>query len=228
MPHGCLLPMIVSEIQLSLVPVLKPSDAVAFAMDRMLESRLFDLPVVDEDQRLLGVVRYEMLEEQEPDSTLESFTAEWKNFSVRNTDPFIRLLHLFQEDQTTAVPVLDEEDFYIGTVQVHDLAGWLATQSVVAQPGGLLTLKVAHNNYSLSEIARIAESNNGTIINLRLTPDDEPDYMLIHLKLNLMDLTYVMATFERFGYRIQSFNHQSHLSDFYTERYDALMRYLDI
>ena len=220
--------MIVSEIQLSLVPLLKPSDAVAFAMDRMLESRLFDLPIVDNDQRLLGLVRYEMLEDQEQDNTLESFKSEWKDISVRNNDPFIQLLHLFQEDQTTAVPVLDEEDFYLGTVQVHDLAGWLATQSVVTQPGGLLTLKVAHNNYSLSEIARIAESNNGIIINLRLSPDDEPEYMLIHLKLNLVDLTYVMATFERFGYRIHSFNHQSHLSDFYTERYDALMRYLDI
>ncbi|MDP2187625.1 MAG: CBS domain-containing protein [Sphingobacteriaceae bacterium] len=220
--------MIVSEIQLSLVPVLKPSDAVSFAMDRMLESRLFDLPVVDEDQRLLGMLRYETLEEQDEDSSLESFKAEWKDFSVRSSDPFVRLLHLFEQDQTTAVPVVDEDDFHVGTVQVHDLAAWLATQSVVAQPGGLLTLKVAQNNYSLSEIARIAESNNGTIINLRLSPADEPEFMLIHLKLNLMDLTYVMATFERFGYRIQSFNHQSHLSDFYTERYDALMRYLDI
>jgi acetoin utilization protein AcuB len=220
--------MIVSEIQLSLVPVLKPSDAVAFAIDRMLESRLFDLPVVDEEQRLLGMLRYETLEEQDEDSNLESFKAEWKDFSVQATDPFVRLLHLFEQDQTTAVPVVDEDHFHIGTVQVHDLAAWLATQSVVAQPGGLLTLKVAQNNYSLSEIARIAESNNGTIINLRLSPDNEPEFMLIHLKLNLMDLTYVMATFERFGYRIQNFNHQSHLSDFYTERYDALMRYLDI
>jgi len=220
--------MIVSEIQLSLVPVLKPSDVVAFAIDRMLESRLFDLPVVDEDQRLLGMLRYETLEEHEQDKTLESLKTEWKSFSVSGTDPFIHLLQLFEQDQTTAVPVVDEDDFHIGTVQVHDLAIWLATQSVVAQPGGLLTLKVAQNNYSLSEIARIAESNNGTIINLRLSSDDEPNTMLIHLKLNLMDLTYVMATFERFGYRIQSFNHQSHLSDFYTERYDALMRYLDI
>lgn len=220
--------MIVSEIQLTLVPVLKPSDAVAFAMDRMLESRLFDLPVVDEEQRLLGMLRYETLEEHDHDSPLESFKEEWKQFSVRADDPFVRLLHLFEQDQTTAVPVVDEEEIHMGTIQVHDLASWLATQSVVAQPGGLLTLKVAHNNYSLSEIARIAESNNGTIINLRLSPDSDSDYMLVHLKLNLMDLTYVMATFERFGYRIQSFNHQSHLSDFYTERYDALMRYLDI
>lgn len=220
--------MIVSEIQLSLVPVLKPSDTVSFAIDRMLESRLFDLPVVDEEQRLLGMLRYETLEEQDQETSLESFRGEWKDFSVRGNDPFVRLLHLFEQDQTTAVPVIDEDNVHVGTVQVHDLASWLATQSVVAQPGGLLTLKVAQNNYSLSEIARIAESNNGTIINLRLSPDDESDYMLIHLKLNLMDLTYVMATFERFGYRIQSFNHQSHLSDFYTERYDALMRYLDI
>ena len=85
----------------------------------------------------------------------------WKSFSVKMTDPFIRLLNLLQNDQTTAVPVVDDEDSYLATVQIHDLMAWLSTQSVVAQPGGLLSLKVAHNNYSLSEIARIAEEGVG-------------------------------------------------------------------
>jgi acetoin utilization protein AcuB len=220
--------MIVSEITTSLVPTLKPTDRVSFAIDRMLESRLFDLPIVDEEQHLLGMIRFEQLEEHEEADSLQEIQSSWKSFSVKMTDPFIRLLNLLQNDQTTAVPVVDDNDIYLSTVQIHDLMAWLATQSVVAQPGGLLSLRVAHNNYSLSEIARIAESNNGSILNLRVSPDADPDFMLVHLKLNLMDLTYVMATFERFGYRIDSYNHQSHLNDLYTERYDALMRYLDI
>lgn len=220
--------MNVSEIHSTLVPVLKPTDMARFAMDRMLESRLFDLPVVDEQGSYLGLVGYEALEDLDETSQIDACRTDWQLVSVRAEDAVLRLLNGFQNDQLTAMPVVDEQGLYLYAVQIHDLVVWMAAQSMLSQPGGLVTLLVNANNYSLSEIARIAESNNGSIVNLRISEASEPDQMLVHLKFNLVDLTYVMATFERFGYNIVAFHHQSHLDDFYTERYDALMRYLDI
>lgn len=220
--------MIVSDIQTSVVPVIKPTDEVQFAMDRMIESRLFDLPVVDEQGQFLGLLSFESLEELDLSASVADSREEWKSIWVNPQDPLIKLLNLMQHDQLTAVAMVDEDQQYLSCLQVHDLVVWIGSQSVVAQPGGLLSLRLAANNYSLSEIARIAESNNGTITSLRVSPDEEAGYLMVHLKLNLMDLTHVMATFERFGYQIAGFNHQSHLGDFYSERYDALMRYLDI
>lgn len=220
--------MNVSEITSTLVPVLKPTDTARFAMDRMLESRLFDLPVVDEQGNYLGLVGYEALEEQEEDLAISHSKPAWQPLSVRAEDAVLRLLNSLQNDQLTAMPVVDEQGVYLYAVQIHDVVVWMAAQSMLAQPGGLITLLINSNNYSLSEIARIAESNNGSIVNLRISEAREPDQMLVHLKFNLVDLTYVMATFERFGYHIVAFHHQSHLDDLYSERYDALMRYLDI
>ena len=221
--------MNVSEITSTLVPVLRPSDTVQFAIDRMLESRLFDLPVIDDEGLYLGLVGYEVLEAcDDPSDALLVSRAQWQQLSVQAEDAVLRLLNGMQQDQLTVMPVVDEQGLYLHAVQIHDLVRWMADQSMLSQPGGLITLLLNSNNYSLSEIARIAESNNASIVHLRISEAEEKEQMLVHLKFNLVDLTYVMATFERFGYHIVAFHHQSHLEDFYTERYDALMRYLDI
>jgi acetoin utilization protein AcuB len=220
--------MTISEIELSIVPTLKPGDTAAFAMDRMVESRLFDLPVADAEGIFLGMISYEALEECSPDDRLDFLKEEWKQLSVLQEDVLLRALHMMEQDMLTAIAVVDDQNRVIACLQCHDFLKWLSSQSFMAQPGGLLSLRVASNNYSLSEIARIAESNNASILNVRIGNAASEGDILIHLKFNVMDLTYVMATFERFGYRIERFTHQSHLGDFYMERYDSLMRYLDI
>lgn len=220
--------MNISEIPSTVVPVLKPGDQVDFAIDRMMESRLFDLPVVNEEGSFMGLLSYEVLEEMEVDAFIETSRNEWESWSVLSNEPVLKLLNLLKEGQFTCAAVTDEAGQFQYAIQIHDLVEWMASQSMLSQPGGILTLQVGVNNYSLSEIARIAESNNASIVNLRISELDTADQMHVHLKFNLVDLTHVMATFERFGYHIVSFHHQSHLDDFYTERYDALMRFLDI
>lgn len=220
--------MNISEISSTVVPVLKSSDLASFAIDRMMESRLFDLPVVGEEGEFLGMVAFERLEELDADAVLLTSQADWEHWSVTEQEPVLKLLNLLKEGQFTCAAVLDEEGRYKYAIQIHDLVSWMASQSMLSQPGGIITLQIGVNNYSLSEIARIAESNNASIVNVRISEMADQDHMLVHLKFNLVDLTHVMATFERFGYYIVSFHHQSHLDDFYTERYDALMRFLDI
>ena len=193
-----------------------------------MESRLFDLPAVNEEGVFIGLVSYELLEELEPEQSIADTQTAWQTWSVMAAEPVLKLLNLLKEGQYTCAPVVDEGGVLLHAIQIHDLVEWMASQSMLSQPGGILTLQVGANNYSLSEIARIAESNNASIVNLRISELDSSDQMHVHLKFNLVDLTHVMATFERFGYHIVSFQHQSHLEDFYSERYDALMRFLDI
>lgn len=194
----------------------------------MLNAHLFDLALVDEQGVFLGMIAYDELETLAAEPLIGELTELHRPLSVQALDPILKLLHLFDEHALTALAVVDEAAVFVGQIQIHDLPAWMAAQQGLAQPGGTLVLRIAANNYSLSEIARIVESNNGTILNLSMTTDDADGSLQLHLKINLLDLTYVMATFERFGYQISSFTHQSHLDGFYTERYDALMRYLDI
>jgi hypothetical protein len=48
----------------------------------------------------------------------------------------------------------------------------------------------------------------------------------VTLKVQTEDIEPVIATFQRFGYTIQSFLHAPELEEEMRERYDAFMRYL--
>lgn len=220
--------MTVNDIPKATLPSLKPKDTVSFARDCMLNAHLFDLALVDEQGTFMGLIAFDDLEEAEDTQVLAALTDLQRPISVATSDSVLKLLSLFDEHELTAIAVLDDDAQFVGQIQLQDFPAWMAAQLGVPQPGGTLVLRLAANNYSLSEIARIVESNNGTILKLAIDTDEADGSLEVSLKLNLIDLTYVMATFERFGYQISSFTHQSHLDGFYTERYDALMRYLDI
>lgn len=220
--------MIVNDLPKATLPTLKPTDTVGFSRDCMLQAHLFDLALVDEQGVFVGMIAYDELEEFEDEAVLASLSALHRHLAVGEEDALLAALQLFDAHGLTALAVVAADNVFVGQIQIHDLPGWMAAQQGTDQPGGTLALRIAANNYSLSEIARIVESNNGTILQLSMTTDEADGSLLLQLKINLLDLTYVMATFERFGYQISSFTHQSHLDGFYTERYDALMRYLDL
>ena len=56
-------------------------------------------------------------------------------------------------------------------------------------------------DYSLTDIARIVESNNARVMNLFVLPIADGNTLMISIKLNLIDITPVLMSFERFDYK---------------------------
>ena len=85
------------------------------------------------------------------------------------------------------------------------------------------------NDYSLAEIARLVESNNAKILSSSLK-EDELDISKIKLtvKINQTDITHVIATLERFGYKVIAKYQETGQMEDQKERLDILMKYLDI
>ncbi|MEQ8812651.1 MAG: cbs domain containing protein, partial [Imperialibacter sp.] len=84
-------------------------------------------------------------------------------------------------------------------------------------------------DYSLAEISRLIESDNGKILSSYLTDDpNDSSKVSLTIKINLEDLSRVQATLERFGYQIVAkFNNAPEAVD-EQERMDILMKYLGI
>jgi acetoin utilization protein AcuB len=55
-------------------------------------------------------------------------------------------------------------------------------------------------NYSVSEIARICESNDVSILNLSVNTIDANGLQAVTIKVNAQDIQALQATFERYGY----------------------------
>ncbi|HPI80777.1 MAG TPA: cbs domain containing protein, partial [Cyclobacteriaceae bacterium] len=96
-------------------------------------------------------------------------------------------------------------------------------------PGGILILSLNFIDYSLAEISRLVEENKAKILS-SIVVEDPLDNQKIKLtiKINQLDLTRIVATLERFDYKIIG-RYQEDKKDFQDkDRLDMLMRYLNI
>lgn len=131
--------------------------------------------------------------------------------------------------QITVVPVLDPDHQYKGVITVFDLAQRFADLVAVNEPGGVIVLELNPIDYSLAEIARIVEGNDAKILSLYVSKSDDSKEITVTLKINQMDLSPVIQTFVRFDYVIKSvFMDDSVLKHLYDDRFELLMKYLNI
>lgn len=93
----------------------------------------------------------------------------------------------------------------------------------------LIVLEVPINDYTLSEIARLVEDNNARIIRLEVLPSKDGLSLLISLKLDIIDISAVLRSFERYSYNIiYYFMKEDEISDTYEDRLKELLHYLDM
>lgn len=93
----------------------------------------------------------------------------------------------------------------------------------------LIILEIPLKDYTLTEIARIVESNNAHVISLSILPIAGGNDLLVSLKLDISDLTTVLRSFERFNYNVvYYFMKEGEVTDKQKERLDELMYYLDM
>lgn len=84
-------------------------------------------------------------------------------------------------------------------------------------------------DYSLTDIARIVESNNARVMNLFVLPIADGNTLMISIKLNLIDISAVLMSFERFDYKIVYYEMKEGIvTDTHKERLDELLHYLNM
>ena len=118
-----------------------------------------------------------------------------------NIDEFKKIL---DSSDDIDVNIRDENNNYLGSITLSSLFKNYVSCAAFIQPGSILVLEIDKRNYSLSEIARIVESENKVILSSLLSSNGESDQLEITLKLNSAQIQNLIATFERFGYHIKA------------------------
>ncbi len=221
--------MVAKDLISQVIPSLKTSDTGQTALNWMEIFRISHLPIVN-NQDFLGLISdadiYDMNQPEEPvgNHALTLFkpfvTAEQHIFEVIGLASRLKL---------TVVPVLDNQNHYKGVITTADLIRHLAGISSLDQPGGIIVLEITERDYSLSQIAQIIESNNIRVLSIYITSPKDSTLMEVTIKVNTSDLASVIRTFERYNYEVKTWVTTSDsIDDFYSERYDQLMKYLNI
>jgi acetoin utilization protein AcuB len=91
-------------------------------------------------------------------------------------------------------------------------------------------LSMPERDYSLSEISRHVESNDAKILSAYVSPDELDPYKIkLTLKINTTDISRIIATLERFEYRIiAQFQENGEGKQADKDRYDLLLKYLNM
>jgi hypothetical protein len=112
---------------------------------------------------------------------------------------------------------------------MNSLSRHLAEMTSVINPGGIIVLEINANDYNLSEIARIVESNDAKVLSLYITSHPDSTKMDVALKINRIDIGPVLQTFFRYNYLVKaSWSNEDTYNDDLRDRFDSLMNYLNV
>jgi len=221
--------MIAEELINHMIPPLKVTDDAHKAIVWMEEFRCLHLPVV-EDGKLLGFISEEIiLETNDIERTLADFDLVGKHCSVVLDSHFYDILKVAGDNKLQIVAVLNESQQYVGVITVQDIMISFAQTASVQMAGGILVLSMDLIDYSLAEISRYIEENNAKVISSIMIEDPmDKGKIKLTLKINQEELTRIVATLERFGYRVIGRYHEVQQDTGEKDKIDMLLRYLDI
>ncbi len=221
--------MIAKDLISDVIPSLRTSDTGQIALNWMEIFRISHLPIVN-NQDFLGLISdADIYDINQPDEPIG-------NHRLTLFKPYVDLdTHIFDvigmasRMSLSVVPVLDEKKHYKGVILVSDIVGYLAKISGLDMPGGVIVLQVLERDYSLAQISQIVESNNARVLSSYITSHSESTGLEITLKVNTSNLASIVRTFERYGYEVKTWlTDDDSLDRFYSDRFDMLMKYLDI
>lgn len=210
----------------SIIP-LRTSESGDTALGIMNEFYVRHLPIVN-DKQLLGLISEEDILEHDAHEPVGSYRLSLIRPYVQHSDHLYEILRLIAEYHLTLIPVVDEEENYIGLVTMEDLLQHFAKIASFSEPGSILVLEMSRHDYQLSQIAQIVESENAAILSSFITTNLESTRVDVTIKINRQNIQNILATFDRYDYEIKaSFNETEYL-DALRDRYDSLMAYLNV
>jgi acetoin utilization protein AcuB len=221
--------MIANDLISEIIPSLKTSDTGQTALNWMEIFRISHLPIVN-NQDFLGLISdtdiYDMNQPEEPIGNHELTLL--KPYVTDNQHLF-EVIGLAARLKLSVVPVLDNNNHYKGVITTSDLIRHIAGISSMDQPGGIIVLELIERDYSLSQIAQIVESNNIKVLSMYITSPSESTRLEVTLKVNTTDLFALIKTFERYNYEVKTWvTTNDSIDRFYSERFDLLMKYLNM
>jgi len=207
------------------LPVLSAQDDPINALNLMDEFRVGHLPVI-ENGKFLGLISETTLLGVE--SILhDAHDLQLLKVSVPANDHILDILKVAGQHHISVIPVTDPENNYIGAIRLDDLVEKISEMQGVHQRGGIIVLEMWDKDYSLQQIARIIEENDGKILSTSVSPGEDGK-IEVNLKLNQPDVNAMIQSFERFGYHVKASYQEQEYTEDLRKRYDELMRFLNI
>ena len=205
----------------------EPNTTVSEARDFFRKFSFKHFAVVS-DGKLSGVMSRDDIEEfPDEQQSLQNLHYLYRHFSLGAPDNIIELMSAFVQNDTDIVPVVDENNTYLGYYELEDVLHVLAHSPFFQQNSTTLVIEKEKKEYMLSEIAQIVESNNITLLGMFISGMNN-NHVEITLKLNTEDVNEVIQSLRRYDYKVLTQNKDDLLIEQLKNRSEYLDKYLNI
>ena len=221
--------MLAKNLISDVVPALKTSDTGVQALNWMEIFRVKHLPIVNHQQFLGLITDQDIFDLNDPKEAIGNHELSLQKPYVTDSQHIYEVIEVVSRLRLSLVPVLSSEQNYMGVITLDDLTREFANLSAMQHPGGIVILEMNEIDYSLTEISNIVESNNAKILSLYVSNIPESQKMSVTLKINSTEITPIIETFNRFNYDVTaSYMNSKDLDDFYQDRFDEFLNYLNV
>jgi acetoin utilization protein AcuB len=208
------------------IPPLTHTDSGEKALHWMDEFKVSHLPVLKNGNFVGLLSESDVLDKMDLVENLDKLFDHLPRPYVYANAHIYEVLSKISEHKISVLPILDENEKYLGCTTVYHLLTIIANTGSIKESGGILVLEVNSVDYSMAQIAQIVESNNAKILSSYIMSSMDSNKLEITLKINLIDLSRIIRTFERYDYVIKASFQKSEGDDDIQYRYDALMNFL--
>lgn len=150
-----------------------------------------------------------------------------EGFYVKKNSTWLNVLGEFASNDCNIMPVLDSKNNYLGYYQLVDIISLFNKTPFLSEPGGIIIVEKAYNDYSLSEISQIIESNNVKLLGLFVS-SQEDDMTQITIKIENSGLNAIFESLRRYGYNIILGHEDDEFLKMLKDRSSYLNRYLNL
>ena len=150
-----------------------------------------------------------------------------EGFYVKKNSTWLNVLGEFASNDCNIMPVLDSKNNYLGYYQLVDIISLFNKTPFLLETGGIIIVEKAYNDYSLSEISQIIESNNVKLLGLFVS-SQEDDMTQITIKIENSDLNTIFESLRRYGYNIILGHEDDEFLKMLKDRSSYLNRYLNL
>ena len=220
--------MLAVELNNNDIPQLQLQDTVAKALQLFSDFKVSHLPVVAEEKFVGLISEEDLLDANNKNMLIELLQKDFILASINENDHFLQAVNISNQYQTNIVPVINFDKELVGTISGQTLLRTLGYFSGSQEIGGIIVLEMERNQFTISEISRIVESNEATVLHLNTTLQPETGLLRVTIHINKKELSAVIAAFERYEYDVVHYFGEEKFENEIQSNYRHLMNYLDI
>lgn len=220
--------MVAQELLSYHIPSISCGDEGEKALGIMDENRVSHIAVVDGGEYHGLISDNDIYDLEDSFAPLNKVKPNLIRPFVYSHSHFYEIIAIVNEFNLSVIPVLDDQDQYVGVIALQELTKAFAQMTNASEPGGVLILGLNVRDYSMSQVAQIIESENAKILSSYIATEEESLKMDLVLKINKSDLSSIIASFDRYNYEIKASFHQSVHDEDLERRYQQFIKYINI